>query len=229
MKKKPLALALAAVMLFGLALTGCKSEAPIPGDKVAEAIFDIMLKDDPSGAVELFGFASEDEARKEMGMDGSVYDAMAEELVAGFKQQGLPVSSQDAQVFMDAFLAMFKNVEMTAVVKESDEKEGTAVVTCTISTFDPNTLNDAMNGAMLELMNDPEIANSTDIEMLTGKMLTAIAGALASVEPSGETADFDVDFVLETMEVGGKDRKVWLPKDAAKFGELVSTTALGAF
>ena len=57
MKKKVIALAMAVLMLGTLALTGCKKEAPIGGDKVAEVIFNLMLKNDATSAVELFGFA----------------------------------------------------------------------------------------------------------------------------------------------------------------------------
>ena len=228
MKKKVVSLGLALIMLASLGLTGCqKKEAPIAADKVAEVIFDMMLKNDASSAVELFGYASEEEAREDMGLEGDIYEGMADEIVSGFKAQGIPVSSEDAQAFLDAFISMFKCVEMTAKVTESNEKEGTAVVTCTISTFDPDALNDAVNGAMTELMSDPSIMNSTDVEAVFGAVLTAVAESIADLEPSDETADFDVDFELGVLEVNGKEKKAWLPADAAKFGELVSTTALG--
>lgn len=224
------ALLLAMLMLASLALTSCqKKEAPIAADKVAEVLFNMMLKDDASGAVELFGYADEEEARKDMGLEGSIYDELADEMVAGFKDQGYPVSAEDAQAFLNAFISMFKDVEMTAKVKEMDEKAGTAVVTCTINTFDPDALNAAMEEAMMELMNDPDIMASTDVEEVFGAILQAVANAIADLEPSDETADFDVDFELGVLEVNGKDKKAWLPADAAKFGELISTTAIGNF
>lgn len=223
------ALVLAMVMLTSL-LAGCgKKETPAPADQVAVALFELVLKDDASKAVELFGYADEAEARKDMGLEGSIYDELADEMVAGFKDQGYPVSAEDAQAFLDAFLSMFQNVEMTAKVKEMDEKAGTAVVTCTINTFDPNALNAAMEEAMLELMSDPDIMASTDVEVVVGAILQAVSNAIADLEPSDETADFDVDFELGVLEVNGKDKKAWLPADAAKFGELISTTAIGNF
>lgn len=218
MKKKALSLALAALMLVSLTLTGCqKKDSPAAGDKVAVALFEMILKNDASSAVELFGYASEEEARKDMGLDGNIYEELADELAAQFTGMGLTASSEDVQGFVDAFMSMFKNVELTAKVKESNEKEGTSVVTCTISTFDANALNTAMSEALENI--DPDAEFST--------ILSAIADVIADITPSGETADFDVDFELQKMEINGKEKEVWLPVDANEFGNLISTTAMG--
>ena len=202
MKKKVIALAMAVLMLGTLALTGCKKEAPVAADQVAVALFNMILKDDASSVVELFGYADEAEARKDMGMN---------------------VSNEDAQAFIDAFLTMFKGVDMTAKVKSSDEKAGTAVVTCTISTFDSNALNEAM----MKAMSDPSVMSIEDEDAAVSAMLKAISSAIAGLTPSGESADFDVDFELADMDVNGKTKKVWVPKDAEEFGNLISTTAIG--
>lgn len=223
------ALLLAMLMVFSLASCG-KKEAPVAADQVAVSLFNMILKNDASSAVELFGYADEAEARADMGLDGSLYEGLADEVVSQFSSMGITASGEDAQEFVDAFLTMFKNVEMTAKVKESDEKAGTAVVTCTISTFDSNALNDAMMNALNEAMADPDIVasvNSGDTDAAFSAILKAISGAIAGVSPSGETADFDVDFELQTLSVNGKDREAWLPKDAEQFGNLISTTAMG--
>ena len=68
MKKKVIALAMAVLMLGTLALAGCKKEAPVAADQVAMALFNMILKDDASSVVELFGYADEAEARKDMGI-----------------------------------------------------------------------------------------------------------------------------------------------------------------
>ena len=143
------ALLLAMAMLCSLALTGCgEKEAPVAADKVAVALFDMILKDDAASAVELFGYASEEEARKDMGIESGLYEEMADEVVSQFADMNITATTEDVQAFIDAFLSMFKNVEMTAKVKETDEKAGTAVVTCTVNTFDSEALTQAMNDAM---------------------------------------------------------------------------------
>lgn len=122
------ALLLAMLMLFSLTLTSCgKKEEIADPDKVAVAIFDIVLKDDPSAIVELFGYNDEAEARKDMGIEGSVYDDLAEQMVDMFESQGITATTEDAQTFVDAFLTMFKNVTFSAKTKSADEKAGTAV------------------------------------------------------------------------------------------------------
>lgn len=222
------ALLLAMLMVCSLTLTSCgKKETPVAADQVAVALFKMILKDDASSVVELFGYADEDAARKDMGIEGGLYEAMADEVVNQFEDMNLAVSSEDAQAFVDAFLTMFKGVDMTAKVKQSDEKAGTAVVTCTISTFDSGALETAMNDAMTEVMNDPAIIASGDQDAAVSAMLKAISTAIAGLTPSGETADFDVDFELQDMDVNGTTKKVWIPKDAEQFGNQISTTAMG--
>ena len=222
------ALLLALLMVCSLTLTSCgKKETPVAADQVAVALFKMILKDDASGVVELFGYADEDAARKDMGIEGGLYEAMADEVVNQFTAMNMTVSNEDAQAFVDAFLAMFKGVDMTAKVKESDEKAGTAVVTCTISTFDSNALENAMNDAMAEVLADPNILASGDEDAAVSAMLKAISTAISGLTPSGETADFDVDFELQDMDVNGKTKKVWVPKDAEQFGNQISTTAMG--
>lgn len=228
MKKKVLSLALAAVMLMGVCLTGCqKKEAPVAADQVAVALFEMILKNNAAPAVELFGYADEAEARSDMGLDGSLYEEMADEVVSQFTSQGITASTEDVQAFIDAFISMFSQVEMTAKVKESDEKAGTAVVTCTISTFDSDALTTAMTDAMTEAMSDPNALAGSDEAAIFSQILNAMSSAIADLEPTGGTTDFDVDFELGTLDINGKDRQAWLPVDAEAFGEAISTNALG--
>lgn len=219
------ALLLAMIMLFSLTLTGCgKKEEIAAPDQVAVALFDMILKDDTSKIVELFGYADEAEARKDMGLDGSLYDELAEQLTSTFTAQGVTVTTEQMQEFVDAFMKMFSEVQLTAVTKESDEKAGTAVVTCTVNTFDAESLTQAMNDAMNNV--DPNLLLSGDTDAAFGVILQAAAGAIADIKPTDKTADFDVDFELAEVEVNGKAKKVWVPEDAAEFGNLVSTTAM---
>ncbi len=221
------ALLLAMLMLFSLTLTSCgKKEEIADPDKVAVAIFDIVLKDDPSALVELFGYADEAEARKDMGIEGSVYDDLAEQMVTMFESQGITATTEDAQTFVDAFLTMFKNVTFTAKTKSADEKEKAAVVTCTISTFDPDAINNAMGQVMQEIMSDQDLL-AGDEAALYSALLNKISAAIAELKPTENTKDFDVDFVLEKHTINGKDRQVWMPKDVNGFGNAIGSNAMG--
>ena len=226
MKRRIPALLLAMVMLCSLMLTGCqKEEPPVAGDQVAVALYEMILKDDASKMVDLFGYADEAEAREDMGLGDSIYDELAEELASTFSAQGMTVTTEEMQDFVNAFMSMFSEVKLTAVTKESDEKAGTAVVTCTVNTFDPDAMAQAMTEATANL--DPSILQSGDMDAAFGAILQAMAGVIADIKPTDNTADFDVEFELADMDVGGKTRKAWIPKDAAEFGNLISTTAMG--
>lgn len=219
------ALLLAMLMLFSLTLTSCgKKEEIAAPDQVAVALFEMILKDDTSKMVELFGYADESEAREDMGLDGSLYDELAEQLTSVFTAQGVTVTTEQMQEFVDAFIKMFSGVNLTAVTKESDEKAGTAVVTCTVNTFDADSLTQAMNDAMNSV--DPSLMASGDMDAAFGAILQAAAKAIADIKPTDKTADFDVDFELAEVEVNGKTKKVWVPEDAADFGNQISTTAM---
>jgi hypothetical protein len=222
------ALLLAMLMLFSLTLTSCgKKEEIADPDKVAVAIFDIVLKDDPGAIVELFGYNDEAEARKDMGIEGSVYDDLAEQMVDMFSGMGVTATTEDAQTFVDAFLTMFKNVTFSAKTKSADEKAGAAVVTCTISTFDPNGIENAMGQVMQEIMADEDLLAGDEAELYSA-MLNKISAAIAELKPTDNTTDFDVDFVLEKHTINGKDRQVWMPKDVNGFGAAIGSNAMGA-
>lgn len=218
------ALLLAMLMVFSLSLTSCKKEAPVAADQVAVAIFELILKDDATSAVELFGYADEAEARKDMGLEGGLYEELAGQLTQQFSSMGYTVSNEEMQAFVDAFMKMFSGVTMEAKVKQSDEKAGTAVVTCTVNTFDPEAITQAMTDAMNNV--DPNLLME-DMDAAFGAILKAAAGVIGDLKPTDKTADFDVDFELADMDINGKTKKVWLPKDAAEFGNLLSTTAMG--
>lgn len=221
------ALLLAMLMLFSLTLTGCgKKEEIADPDKVAVAIFDIVLKDDTSALVELFGYSDEAEARKDMGIEGSVYDDLADQMVTMFSGMGVTATTEDAQTFVDAFLTMFKNVTFSAKTKSVDEKAGTAVVTCTISTFDPDGIENAMGQVMEEIMADQDLLAGDEAELYS-TLLNKISAAIAELKPTDNTTDFDVNFVLEKHTINGKDRQVWLPEDVNGFGTAIGSNALG--
>ncbi len=218
------ALLLAVLMVFSLSLTSCKKEAPIAADKVAVVLFDMILKDDAASAVELFGYADEAAARKDMGLESGIYEELAGQLTSQFSSMGYSVSNEEMQAFVDAFIAMFSEVKLTAKVKESDEKAGTAVVTCTVNTFDPEAITQAMTEAMSDV--DPDLLME-DMDAALGTILKAAANVIGDIKPTDKTADFDVDFELADMEIDGKAKKVWIPKDAAEFGNKISSTAMG--
>lgn len=66
-----------------------------------------------------------------------------------------------------------------------------------------------------------------DMDAALGTILKIAAGVIGDIKPTDKTADFDVEFELADMEINGKAKKVWVPKDANEFGELISTTAIG--
>ena len=127
---RKLSLLLCVALLASMVLTGCgPKEKPAPPNEAAEAIFMIAIKNDAAKAMEVFGFASESDAKKElMGSDEDPYKEVGEELVSQFEALGATVSSEDAQVLIDAVLSMLGKLQYSAEVKDMDEKAGTVTV-----------------------------------------------------------------------------------------------------
>jgi len=225
---RKLSLLLCVAMLASMVLVGCGSkEKPAAPNESAEAIFEMAIKNNASKAVEVFGFASESEAKTElMGSDEDPYKEVGEELVAQFESMGANVSSEDAQALIDAVLTMLGKLEYSAEVKEMDEKAGTAVVTSHIGHFDSNAVETAMTDAMSELMSDPTL-DTSDEDAIYSALIQKIASVMSSLEPVEGTKDFDTDFTLQEVTINGKEKKVWIPVDANGFGGDLSNAALG--
>lgn len=225
---RKLSLLLCLAMLASLALTGCGSkEEPAAPNEAAEAIFLMAIKNDASKAVEVFGFASESEAKIElMGSDEDPYKEVGEELVAQFEAMGATVSSEDAQAMIDAVLTMLGKLQYSAEVKEIDKKAGTAVVTSHIGHYDTAEVQNAMTDAMTELLtNNPDLVN--DENAFYSALIQKVAEVMSSMQPVEGTKDFDTDFKLEKVTVSGKEKEVWIPVDANGFGGDLSNAAMG--
>lgn len=227
MKRKILALSLVLALALGLCLTGCGGNDPAPlagPDEVAVALFDLLMKNDASGAQKALGYESEEAVRADfVGDDGEeLYEVIAEELIGEFEQMGVNVSAEDSQLLVDSMMTMMGKLELTAQVKEISEKDKEAVVTCTVTKLD---INDAMESATEEALSDPSVA--TDMDAMVSAIIHAMADVMKSAEASSEASDpFDVDFALEIVETNGKPQRVWVPADAEAFGAAISQAAM---
>lgn len=228
MKRKILALTLVLALALGLCLTGCGSNAaPLAGpDEVAVALFDLLMKNDASGAQKALGYESEEAVRADfVGDDGEeLYEVIAEELIGEFEQMGVNVSAEDSQLLVDSMMAMMGKLELTAQVKEISEKDKKAVVTCTVTKLD---INDAMESATEEVLSDPSVAN--DMDAMVSAIIHAMADVMKGAEASSEASDpFDVDFSLEIVETNSKPQWIWVPTDANAFGAAISQAAMNS-
>ena len=225
---RKLSLLLCVALLASMVLTGCgPKEKPAPPNEAAEAIFMIAIKNDAAKAMEVFGFASESDAKKElMGSDEDPYKEVGEQLVAQFEAMGANVSSEDAQALIDAVLSMLGKLQYSAEVKDIDEKAGTAVVTSHIGHYDSVAIQDAMTQAMTEVSTDPNL-DVNDQDAFYSAIIQKVAEVMSSIQPVEGTKDFDTDFQLVKAEVSGKEKQVWIPVDANAFGADLSNAAMG--
>lgn len=221
------ALLLVLTMLLSLILTGCgKKEPPVPADQVAEAMFDILIKNDFSKAVEAFGYASEADAVSDWGGGEERLNAeVLKQALAEFSNMGYKITNEEMQTYYEGLWKMLKNTELTAKVKVSDEEAGVAVVTCTVNTVDSDEYAQVMADAANEL--DPYLFATGDVEEHMGQILSIAAAGISELKPTDRTVDFDVDFELSEMDVNGKTRQVWVPKDTKEFGYQITYNICG--
>lgn len=221
---------LVAVALVLTALTGCSNNGKLVDvatpDKVAVALFDIVMRDDASTVTEVLDYPSEEAARAEfLGDEGSLHEALAQEFTNQLSALGT-VTETDSKRLADAFLTMMGKLTFTAEVKEQNDKDRTAVVTCHVSTFPSDGLSNAINDSITTLATDnPDLINDPDA--LVSTLVEVIATAMEAMEPTDTIADFDADFSLELMETNGKSKWIWIPTDAEGFGADLSSHAMG--
>lgn len=233
MKKRSFGvLALAVALFLSLGLSGCKKEEPVPQpDQVAEVIFDMCIRNDATKAVELFGYASEEEARLGMiGDETSFQDSIVESLATEMENMGLTMTEDELKPLIDGTLTMLGKLEYSAEVTEMDEKAGTATVISHIGYYDSEATNAAIENIMNELIEkaDPAVlATEEGVTQLLKDYLARYAETIATMEPAEGTKDFETAFELAEMEINGKSRKVWVPEDTVQFGTDLSTNALG--
>lgn len=225
MKRKILALSLVLAMILGLGLTACggnESTALAGPDEVAVALFDLLMKNDASGAQKALGYESEDAVRADFGTEGGeLYEVIADQLIDEFEGLGVTVSTEDSQLLVDAMMTMMGKLQLTAKVKDISEKDKEATVTCTVTKVN---VNDAMESAMESAISDPSLAN--DMDALVSAIIHATAEAMKNAETGDASDPFDVDFTLEVMETNGKPQRVWIPADAEAFGAAISQAAM---
>lgn len=230
--RKLSALFLALALLLGIALTGCGSEketqiaAP---DEIAQAYFDMIIRNDASTAQRALGYASEADARKDMlGSDEDIFDLAVDEMIESFEEMGATVSAEDGKMLLDAVMEMLGKIEFSATVKEMDEDARTAVVTCKVGTFDPEASANLMTNAMMKMDLEEITAIGDDPNALVHAIVPLISEVMRGLEPSGDTAEFDANFSLKLIEVNGEPTKVWVPDDPEQFGSDISTHAMGS-
>lgn len=231
LRKSMFVLSLTFALLCSLMLTSCKAEPPAQPDQVAVGMYELFIKDDAAKMCELFGYASEEEARTDLiGEAGELHESVLEGLVVEMQSMGLDMTEEDLKPLLDATMAMLGKLEFTAEVAEIDEKAKTATVTGKIDCYDPQIVAQKSENIMTDLM------ASMDMNLLTTEegfmefmkaYLAEYAAAMHTLEPSGETREFAVPFELAMTEINGKDKEVWLPVDANQFGMDLSTNALG--
>lgn len=220
LRKLPAAL-LALAMLMSVTLAGCQSRVT-PPDEVAVALFDLMFHNDVTAVQTVFGYDSEDAIWADFDTS-DIIDAVADQVIAQLEDLfGATAAKEDVQYLLNALLTAVSTVEFSAQVKEMDKRNGTAVVTCNVGTLDATTFDAAFENALTDIPSDV-----SDFDALLSTIICAMADAYRSMEPSGETASFDVDFSLEITRSDGRPAKVWLPSDSETFGRALFAAIVG--
>ena len=217
--RKLSALLLALVMTMSVALTGCgggsSDDSIAPPDQVAEALMGLMFTGDPSALCDAWGYSSEDALAQEL-VDGkgmysiaSMMEAMADAACDTFgSSMGAEVSADDAEALKAAFVGVANKIEYSAEVEDMDEDKGTAVVAVTMRMPVFDSFDDVMTDAMTELLSDdPSLALDPD------RAVSAFIGIMCDKMDElemGEAQTSTMDFVLETIDVEGKDKKCWV-------------------
>lgn len=226
------ALFLVLTLLAAVTLSSCQKKAPVSPDQVAEAVFQLTFRQDASQVCDLFGYRSEDQARKDwLGEEEDFLTSVSEGMVDQFESMGLQMGSEEVDALVDATMTMLSKVEFSAEVGEMDGKAKTATVIGHVGYYDSSALNaqsEELLNSLLSNINEDALFTEDGMMEFLRAFFDGYAQLISSMEPAEGTKDIEVPFELVDAEINGKTQSVWMPVDAEQFGFDLSTTALGA-
>lgn len=218
---RKLGLLLVTVMICQVFLSGCAKEIT-PANEVASAFSDLMISGKTEGAKTILGYT--DEEIKE------VMDIQEQEAIKVTKGNlSLPglyeATDEDAKAMYVAQMDAFKKLTFTSEVTESDKENATVVMKTNyydVATLDEQSLDAALESFGLENMVDE--ASAAELIQL---YIKTFGETMQAAAPSTEQREITVQFEKAKVDIGGKTKTMWVPKDPEKFGSDLVSAASG--
>lgn len=210
---KKLVSAVIAVSLAGtMLLSGCGKE--IEAKAVASALYKLVLHADDKEAKEI-GFTDAEVKTltdKQKSTSKMTYKQ-------AFISNGLTMSDKEAEDLYNAEMSVLKKLKFDVEVKDKKGKTCTVVIKTDTANV-TKVIEDATNATVARVEKEKE-TNKTKIAKM---YLEEIQKAFDKVEISTDKKEMSAAFELQKVKTKDGNVKMWVPKDAAKFGEdLVST------
>ena len=216
MKKLTKILSILVISILSLSImTGCGKVEP--ADKVAQGFFDMIVHSDTT-TIESVGIP-EDEIS---GMKDLIRNAIKDNTKNNFKMGGLSISDEDLDKIADAQLGSMSKIKATITTESSDKQ--TAVVKIKtnyikLTEADQKAGNDALAEVQAMGLTDQSEMSKIFVEKYVEKLVTEFN----ALEPVDDTVEKSFSFVIQTVQVGGKNKKMWVPENPTTLGKDIST------
>ena len=141
----------AALILAMTVLAGCSRKPEAAPDQVAEALFELLFKDDTAPMQEILGGASEEDVRRDFfGGDGGA--SVARQIQSEMGALGPVLTEEEARNLYDGIREVLGRLDFSASLVS--EEDGRAVVSAQIGYYGMDAVTDVLTEAVGEALNE---------------------------------------------------------------------------
>ena len=216
----------AALILAMTVLTGCSRKPEAAPDQVAEALFELLFKDDTAPMQEILGGASEEDVRRDFfGGDGGT--SVARQIQSEMEALGPVLTEEEARNLYDGIREVLGRLDFSASLVS--EEDGRAVVSVQIGYYGMDAVTDVLTEAVGEALNEYGQENLVSDEAYNEFMklyFNKFVESLGTLTPADGTREVTVEFEIVDVEINGERIAAWMPVDAQKFGTDLTAAAL---
>ena len=216
----------AALILAMTVLAGCSRKPEAAPDQVAEALFELLFKDDTAPMQEILGGASEEDVRRDFfGGDGGA--SVARQIQSEMEALGPVLTEEEARNLYDGIREVLGRLDFSAPLVS--EEDGRAVVSAQIGYYGMDAVTDVLTEAVGEALNEYGQENLVSDEAYNEFMklyFNKFVESLGTLTPADGTREVTVEFEIVDVEINGERIAAWMPVDAQKFGTDLTAAAL---
>lgn len=219
--KSKIILPLCMAILMCMSFMGCGTET-VKGDKVANAFYNMFVKQDLSEIKEI-GITDED-GQKAI---ETYKDEIKSQTKLNFTKSSLTISDEDLNRIVNAELDLFKKLSAEITIESEDKDSCTVKVSTTyadINTLDENAANEAANEVLAMNLKSQKEINQKLVSTYIDKLVSAFENAESSTEKNEKTFTFK----KEKLDCNGTVKNVYTPEDYSSFGEALGNMITSA-
>ena len=220
--KKKISILMALVVLSCSVLMGCSSEKLVPADQVVGALFQLAAMDDAAPMKDLLGFASEDDVRTALMVEGG--SEMVEALEEQFTSAGIEFTTEEVEQMKDNIISLLKKTPYT--VELTSEEKDKCVVTLKVNGYSMADMTEiamtkqqeAQDALTPEQLQAIQSGDAEATQTFMHDYMIEYMNAVSQMSPMEEATEITVECEKLKVDVSGKEKVAWMPSNMTGFG-----------